>query len=85
MLVIGKEFYPDAEEELPDDMPTPFGKAAQITISIDTDHAHDSDPTLSFCNLDFCQQHSHPMALKVTEDHQNVNLWSRVGCSKDCG
>ena len=23
-----KEFYPDAEEELPDDMPTPFGKAA---------------------------------------------------------
>ena len=23
-----KEFYPDAEEELPDDMPTSFGKAA---------------------------------------------------------
>ena len=37
-----KEFYPDAKEELPDDMPTPFGKAMQITIYIDADHAHDT-------------------------------------------
>ena len=37
-----KEFYPDAEEELPDDMPTPFGKAAQITVYVDADHAHDT-------------------------------------------
>ena len=37
-----KEFYPDAKEELPSNMPTPFGKAAQITVYIDADHAHDT-------------------------------------------
>ena len=37
-----KEFYPDAEEELPDNMPTPFGKAAQITVYVDADNAHDT-------------------------------------------
>ena len=43
-----KEFYPDAEEELPDDMPTPFGKAVHITIYVDTDHAHD---TVTRCSV----------------------------------
>jgi hypothetical protein len=37
-----KEFYPDAAEELPDNMPTPFGKAARITVYVDADHAHDT-------------------------------------------
>jgi primosomal protein N' len=37
-----KKFYPDAIEELPHNMPTPFGKKAQITIYIDADHAHDT-------------------------------------------
>ena len=36
-----KEFYPDAEEELPPNMPKPMGKAAQITCYVDADHAHD--------------------------------------------
>jgi hypothetical protein len=35
------EFYPDAEEELPPDMPKPMGKAARITVYVDADHAHD--------------------------------------------
>ena len=43
-----KEFYPDAEEELPNDMPTPFGKAAQITVYISADHAHD---TVTQCSV----------------------------------
>ena len=37
-----KEFYPNVEEELPDDMPTPFGKAAQITVYVNANHAHDT-------------------------------------------
>jgi hypothetical protein len=37
-----KEFYPDAFEELPHNMPTPFGKKAQITVYVDADHAHDT-------------------------------------------
>ena len=37
-----KEFYPDANEQLPDNMPTPFGKTARITAYIDADHAHDT-------------------------------------------
>ena len=35
------EFYPDAEEELPRQMPEPKGKAARITCYVDADHAHD--------------------------------------------
>ena len=35
------EFYPDAKEELPPDMPDPRGKAAWIMVYKDADHAHD--------------------------------------------
>ena len=35
------EFYPDAKEELPPDMPDPRGKVAQIMVYKDADHAHD--------------------------------------------
>jgi hypothetical protein len=36
-----KEFYPDAEEQLPENMPTPYGRKARITVYVDADHAHD--------------------------------------------
>ena len=36
-----KEFYPDAEEQLPKNMPMPYGKKARITVYVDADHAHD--------------------------------------------
>jgi hypothetical protein len=36
-----QEFYPDAEEELPPDMPEARGKSARITCYVDADHAHD--------------------------------------------
>ena len=38
-----KEFYPDAEEELPDarEMPVPKGPPVRITVYKDADHAHD--------------------------------------------
>lgn len=35
------EFYPDAEEELPPNMPKGKGKHARITVYVDADHAHD--------------------------------------------
>ena len=35
-----QDFYPGAEEELPPDMPTPYGKTARITCYVDADHAH---------------------------------------------
>ena len=35
------EFYPDAEEEIPKDMPEPTGKKVKITVYVDADHAHD--------------------------------------------
>ena len=34
------DFYPDAEEELPPDMPVPYGPKARITCYVDSDHAH---------------------------------------------
>jgi hypothetical protein len=36
-----KEFYPDAEEQLPDHMPTPYGRKVRIMVYVDADHAHD--------------------------------------------
>ena len=35
------EFYPDAEEELPDDAPSPRGPPACMVYYVDVDHAHD--------------------------------------------
>jgi hypothetical protein len=35
------EFYPDATEELPPNMPTPKGKPVLLTGYVDADHAHD--------------------------------------------
>jgi len=36
-----KEYYPDAKEELPEDIPFGNGSEAQITCFVDADHAHD--------------------------------------------
>ena len=35
------EFYPDAEEEIPKDIPVAKGKGVRITVYVDADHAHD--------------------------------------------
>ena len=36
-----KEYYPDATEELPPDMPEPKGQSCKMTIFVDADHARD--------------------------------------------
>ena len=36
-----KEFYPDAEEDIPHDMLPPKGKPVRLTVYVDADHAHD--------------------------------------------
>jgi hypothetical protein len=36
-----KDFYPDAAEEMPPNMPLPKGKGVRITCYVDADHAHD--------------------------------------------
>ena len=35
------EFYPDAREEIPHDMPPPKSRPVHITAYVDADHAHD--------------------------------------------
>jgi hypothetical protein len=37
---IGK-FYPDAEEEIPNNLPISKGPKVQMSIYVDADHAHD--------------------------------------------
>ena len=50
------EFYPDAKEELPPDMPKPYGEPVQVTTFCDSDHASDTVTRRSrtgvmvFCN-----------------------------------
>ena len=36
-----KEFYPDAEDEIPDDMPKLKGKPVRIMVYVDASHVHD--------------------------------------------
>jgi hypothetical protein len=36
-----KDFYPDAEEEIPNDLPMSKGAKVRITVYMDADHAHD--------------------------------------------
>jgi Reverse transcriptase (RNA-dependent DNA polymerase) len=36
-----KDFYPDAEEEIPTDLPKSKGPKVQMTVYVDADHAHD--------------------------------------------
>ena len=36
-----KEFYPEAQEDLPDNVPVAKGPEARITVYVDADHAHD--------------------------------------------
>lgn len=36
------EFYPEAEGELPPDMPPPLGKPKTTICYVDADHAHDA-------------------------------------------
>jgi hypothetical protein len=35
------EFYPDAEEEIPNDLPVSKGPKVRMTVYVDADHAHD--------------------------------------------
>jgi hypothetical protein len=36
-----KDFYSDAVEEMPPDMPVAFGRKARITVYVDVEQAHD--------------------------------------------
>ncbi len=36
-----KDFYPDAEEEIPNDLPVSKGPKVRMTVYVDADHAHD--------------------------------------------
>ena len=36
-----KDFYPDAEEETPNDLPMSKGPKVRMTVYVDADHAHD--------------------------------------------
>ena len=36
-----RELYPEAEEEIPNDLPTSKGPKVRMTVFVDADHAHD--------------------------------------------
>jgi hypothetical protein len=36
-----KDFYPDAEEEIPNDLPMSKGPKVRMIVYVDADHAHD--------------------------------------------
>jgi hypothetical protein len=36
-----KDFYPDAEEEIPNDLPAPKGPKVRMPVYLDAEHAYD--------------------------------------------
>ena len=36
-----KDFYPEAQEEIPNDLPSPKGPKVRMTVYVDVDYAHD--------------------------------------------
>ena len=76
------EFYPDAIEELPPDMPIP-GMKARITVYKDVDHAHNQVIRQSITGvLLFVNNTVMTWISKRQKDRQNVYLWFRTwaGC-----
>jgi hypothetical protein len=45
------EFYPDAGEEIPKDLPPEKGPRVRITVHADADHAHDLAKTRSITGI----------------------------------
>jgi hypothetical protein len=45
------EFYPDASEEIPKDLPPENGPRIRITVYVDADHAHDLVTRISITGL----------------------------------
>jgi hypothetical protein len=46
-----KDFYPDAEEEIPNDLPKSKGSKTQMTFYVDADHAHDLETRRSITDI----------------------------------
>jgi hypothetical protein len=45
------EFYPDASEEIPKDLPTEKGPRVRMNVYVDDDHAHDLFTTRSITGI----------------------------------
>jgi hypothetical protein len=45
------EFYPEAQEEIPSDMPIPLGATPTTYMYVDSDHAHDQVTRQSFTGI----------------------------------
>jgi hypothetical protein len=45
------EFYPDAREEIPKDLPFEKGPSVRMTVYVDADHAHDLVTRRSFTGI----------------------------------
>jgi hypothetical protein len=45
------EFYPDASEEIPEDLPPKHGPRFRMTVYVDSDHAHSLFIRISFIGI----------------------------------
>lgn len=81
-----KEFYPDAMEEMPNNMPIPFKKKAWITVYVDANDAHDTVTHHSVTAILLFVNNT-PMRwyFEVTENSQDFNVWSQASGSMNLG
>ena len=81
-----KDFYPDAEEDIPPDLPNQYGKPLRITCCVDADHAH-CKLTRRYVTGIVLFVNNMPirwMDFQETEDCGNQYLWFRIGRCQDC-
>jgi hypothetical protein len=79
------EFYPEAEEVVPEDRPEPTpGRKAQITVLVDADHAHCAVTRRSIMGiLVFVNSTPVRWYSKLQRTVETSTYWVRIGSSKD--
>jgi hypothetical protein len=72
------EFYPDAGEEIPKDLPPEKGPRVRMTVYIDADHVHDLVTRRSITVIFFILITKHQKTVKTS------TYGSELVTSKDC-
>jgi hypothetical protein len=75
-----KEFYGEATEEMPPNMPEPRGKEIELRLYVDSDHA--GDQLLTHWILYLPKFSSPYMVFQAATHCGNCSLWCRICCTE---
>jgi hypothetical protein len=79
------EFYPDASEEIPKDLPPEKGPRVKMTVYVDANHAHDLVTRRSIIVILFMLNKTPIRWISKRQKtlDGDIKLWLRIGGFKD--